>query len=207
MKRDFVWFLAIVAVVVFGNVNRSGGQQTSEPATDERFCADVNGDGILDLTDGINLIAYLFQGTDTPYCIAQGAPMDGLVTQSQLDAHKELLDSLRRRIEFLEASSVRVVTGSYVGDGTNDRLIETGGQGTLRSLQLSFVDSSGIVGKPELGPLVTDLANSATPYITFDGVDFIVDQRCSSSPTCTLNYNASGWDYYWVAVFAPTVGE
>jgi formylglycine-generating enzyme required for sulfatase activity len=51
-------------------------------ATDERFCADSNGDGGVDISDAITILNYLFTGQGcAPYCIAGGVSIDGFVTR------------------------------------------------------------------------------------------------------------------------------
>ena len=57
-------------------------------ATDERFCADSNGDGGVDISDAITILDYLFTGQGgPPCCIAAGVSIDGFVTRiAELEA-------------------------------------------------------------------------------------------------------------------------
>jgi len=58
------------------------------PATDDRFCADPNGDGVVDMADALTILNFLFTGQGSPpYCITEGTSIDELTAQIvQLDA-------------------------------------------------------------------------------------------------------------------------
>ena len=73
------------------------------PATDQRFCADSNGDGTVDMSDAITILSYLFTGLgEPPYCIAQGVGLDQFATKEELAALREEL--------LAEVNSVRQLT-------------------------------------------------------------------------------------------------
>lgn len=94
MKRIFyaVLISVLVGMVWFGSIGRSGGQNKDGPALDERFCADANGDGKVDISDPIWILEHLFLGgREPPWCIAQGLPAcaycdDRYVNEGQPDA-------------------------------------------------------------------------------------------------------------------------
>ena len=53
-----------------------GGKPTTIPATDERFCADANGDGEITIDDPILTLNYLFLGRGEPYCVEDEISLD-----------------------------------------------------------------------------------------------------------------------------------
>jgi len=69
------------------------------PATDERFCADSNGDGVVDLSDAVTILSYLFTGLGgEPYCVAQGVGLDQFATREDLEGLRaELLAEVAAR--------------------------------------------------------------------------------------------------------------
>ena len=68
-------------------IARGGG---STPLLDNRFCADVNGDGEVDISDSVRLLNFLFSGGEAPYCVAQGINLE------------EQLAALAARVDELE---------------------------------------------------------------------------------------------------------
>ena len=91
MRRDACWFIVVVSVVVLGNLRSSDGQKAEAPApaTDERYCADSNGDGRLDISDAVDILQFLFTGESVPHCVAAGEGLDGFATQADLTALEE----------------------------------------------------------------------------------------------------------------------
>ena len=79
MRKLLVIALLVNAALLAGRfwqeLPANAQEDPGGPAVDERFCADSNGDGTIDLSDPITILQYLFTGGDAPYCIAQG---DGL---------------------------------------------------------------------------------------------------------------------------------
>ncbi len=76
MRRLLIVALLINTLLLVGLVGREMGvfaqAGAGGPATDERFCADANGDGAIDLSDAVTILNHLFTGQGTPpYCIAQ----------------------------------------------------------------------------------------------------------------------------------------
>jgi hypothetical protein len=133
MRKLFVTSLSafaggFVAIVLLGVP--LGVRAVGEPATDERFCADSNGDGEVNITDSLDILNFLFNGTSTPYCIAQGQPLPAFATREELGELQAQIDTLQQRVTNVP----RLVSGSYVGDGNDPRTIETGVTGTIRSL-------------------------------------------------------------------------
>lgn len=65
---------ATVAILLSGSRPSAAGPPTSDPCVP----GDVNGDGILDLSDPIGLIGYIFEGTPEPIACAQARDLTGL---------------------------------------------------------------------------------------------------------------------------------
>jgi hypothetical protein len=87
------------------------------PATDERYCADATGDGKLDISDAVSILNFLFTGTgDPPYCIAQGDPMPGGLTEEQA----EILSHMS--IEYLPVGRYCVDGGGMCLESTEPQL-------------------------------------------------------------------------------------
>ena len=59
-------------------IARGGGKPGGggTPLLDDRFYADTNGDGVLDLSDAVRLLSFLFSGGVAPYCVAQGVNLE-----------------------------------------------------------------------------------------------------------------------------------
>jgi hypothetical protein len=198
MKRDLVWFLAVVAVVLLGNLGRSGGeQQPQEPLTDERFCADANGDGVVNIADPVTILSFLFSGTATPYCVAEGVSLDEL--SAQLEALASRIDAL----ETLTHGAGIIATGTYDGDDAEDRSIETGLEGRLRFVRIwqvcspirehctrdSYTDDNA---KLDTMPGATGSAGGDREC-TIAGSSFVVDR----------SGNWAGFRYVWLAIATP----
>ena len=76
MKKLAAYLFVLAVGIVIGRLGeqprtRAEGE-TSGPATDERFCADADGDGNLTITDAIVILNFLFRGSGVPYCVEQG---------------------------------------------------------------------------------------------------------------------------------------
>jgi hypothetical protein len=91
------------------------------PATDDRFCADSNGDGILDMSDAVTVLNFLFNGQGSPpYCIAQGTSLDQFATLDDLQA---LRDELTPRLDVLEGDTTVADLTARV-DALSDRILK-----------------------------------------------------------------------------------
>jgi len=97
-------FLLFLGTFWLGNLSRSGGQQAG-PALDQRFCADVDGNGVLDLTDAVTILNYLYLGTATPYCVAQNVSLEDLIDRV------EELESKAGGIKYLTISAEGFIPG------------------------------------------------------------------------------------------------
>jgi hypothetical protein len=73
MKKYFylLWTVVLAGLLLFGPWNRTSGLQRGGPALDERFCADVNGDGTVNISDAVHLLNNLFKGGKGPWCYSQ----------------------------------------------------------------------------------------------------------------------------------------
>jgi hypothetical protein len=78
------------------------------PATDERFCADANGDGSVDISDAVNILNHLFTGSGAPpYCIAQDLSLDDrYASRSGLAEAVARISQLEARLDGLQYLSV-----------------------------------------------------------------------------------------------------
>lgn len=134
MKRDIPWAITVVAIFILGVAGRSGGQIGQEgPLRDERFCADANGDGSLNVTDAVTILQYLFVGNTTPYCVAQETSLSDFATRAEVNALRAEIEALKG----LTSSKAGAHQGGFTGDGTNGRLIETGLEGEIISLWIA----------------------------------------------------------------------
>ncbi|MBI4603279.1 MAG: hypothetical protein HY721_15100 [Planctomycetes bacterium] len=75
MKRMLtsVAVAVVVLAVWVGRGGQSGGQGAGESpcaAKPELYSADANGDGVLDLSDAVRILGYLFLGNEPPLCLA-----------------------------------------------------------------------------------------------------------------------------------------
>jgi hypothetical protein len=92
MKRALPIACAAVTFLLLGRIwsdlkaTAQQGTGAGEPATDERFCADANGDGTVNLSDALSILNFLFLGAKAPYCIAENS--DLLQRISALEAPK-----------------------------------------------------------------------------------------------------------------------
>jgi len=109
------------------------------PATDQRFCADSNGDGAVDMSDAITILSYLFTGLGgPPYCIAEGVGLDQFAT-------KEELAALRGEM-LAEINSVRALTPTeeereILGHMSIEQLpVDRSGAVTAKTVRLSGVN-------------------------------------------------------------------
>ena len=210
MKRDILWAATVIFVFVMGGgVGHSGGQEEpASPLLDERFCADASGDGKLDITDAVTILQYLFQGTTTPYCIAEGSALADFATRAELE-------SLRTEIENLQQDSARSLRphwGTYTGDGTNDRVISTGIEGEIVSLQIAWRCARVVPGSCTLREHYKDESRITlgmapgtgmeTSAVFLDGPDFVINH---SRPHPETGENSSGrneaaFEYVWFAL-------
>ena len=112
-------------------------QGATGPATDRRFCADPNGDGIVDLSDAVTILNFLFiGGSPGPCCMRNSLPRGRLPATGQTNcfgADPLGIDPNDHPAEVLDCN-----TGEYPGqDGAsrsgcpyNERFIDNG-DGTL----------------------------------------------------------------------------
>ena len=72
MKRVFALvFISLVFTIGFVGESSLAAQEVG-PLMDERFCADSNGDGRLDISDPVTALEYLFGSGRGPYCLESG---------------------------------------------------------------------------------------------------------------------------------------
>lgn len=202
MKKNFAWCVTLLCIVFVLKINSTAGPSPA-PAIDERFCADTNGDGRLDIADAVTTLEYLFNGTATPYCIAQSA-LPPFATRDEADALRAELQTLREDLKAVP----RYVSGKYLGDGTVDRTIETGITGTIRSFWIGgrcpevtipnctrredYFLGSWVSG--EMDPGLTLTLGSVTAMGTrLSGSDLIVTQV----------HNYLNYEYIWMALATP----
>jgi hypothetical protein len=208
MKRDALWASALILAVVLGSWSQGRGVQPGLPLTDERFCSDSNGDGRLDVSDAVTVLQYLFQGTSTPYCVAQEVGLEEFANSSALLA-------LTERVATLEAASRKaasIASGSYIGDGTNGRVIETGLTGTVRSVRI-WVDLVDCGNERGLHCVTNHMekTHSMPPGVAqgwgrveMSGPNFVVDRLWELFPRFDSGGpNDSGLVYHWVAFADP----
>jgi hypothetical protein len=101
-------------------------------------------------------------------------------------------------------------TGTYVGDGAENRLITTGLTGTLRYVTVEMSDVVGgaaqVIRHLDVfpGKWITDFsgasANNIVQGIAFIGANFTVD---FTNPLGAAVLNDAGRPYSWVAVATP----
>ena len=101
LRRDIVWFCAIVMVVLFGNWKeaKSGGKDSTVCTTRESFKADANGDGNLNVNDPVQILRYLFRGGPAPVCFAQETDPDLAATVAALQADVEAMQTQLAAVE------------------------------------------------------------------------------------------------------------
>ena len=134
MRKAAAVFLSLGFLVVWFTLQRFflSAQGPQQPLTDSHFCVDANGDGRLDVSDAVTILNFLFVGTSTPYCVAQGTSLDNFATRDDLNALKVRLDAL----ESSARSVGSIATGTYDGDGKQDRVIDTGLRGSVRFVRV-----------------------------------------------------------------------
>jgi hypothetical protein len=168
------------------------------PLTDSRFCADADGDGRLDIGDAVNILNHLFIGTATPYCIAEGTSLAGFARQADLQV-------LQARVTVLEgelAGRSHVITGSYSGDGTRGRLVETGAPGRLRALRIQLRSEAGNYYHEATTKLdaMPGSIGTGSPAVSLEGNAFRIDARVPQGDTpVSRNLNIAGREYVWEA--------
>jgi hypothetical protein len=177
------------------------GVESQNALTDERFCSDVNGDGKLDVSDPVTLLNYLFQGTSTPYCVAQGISLEHVSTG---------LQALSERMNALERKTPEIATGSYLGDGSASRLIDTGLDGRIQALfvagrcPLRITDDCSrrfdYFLESWITPAMEPGIAQGNPGTTLAGPDFIV---VGATDRPFHSHNALNWEYVWFAIVAP----
>jgi hypothetical protein len=142
---------------------------------------DVNCDGKVDIADAVSLIQWQFTGGAPPCALAQ----DNFATRDDLGA-------LASRVAALEGANkhdAKVATGVYTGDGTTNRILQTGLSGRIRSLSVS--------GGSHLGTFAATITDQ-TPLqgiLLLDGANFIIPG--SDGSPGQLNF--SGLRYAWIA--------
>jgi len=87
-----------------------------------------------------------------------------------------------------------LATGTYVGDSTDDRTINTGLTGTIRHVRVNRCDGGGQpLHKEDTYPgkavVQEGTCNPISNMIAFAGANFVVD----------AGVNAAGHTYYWIA--------
>jgi hypothetical protein len=106
---------------------------------DQRFCADSNGDGSVNIADALTILNFLFSSESTPYCIAQGQSLP-FATRDETEALRTELQELREQLQ----RRPRYYSGKYTGDGTLERTIATGiTGGTIKALWLTSLEAEG----------------------------------------------------------------
>jgi hypothetical protein len=211
MRRVNTALLVLVALLLAGRfwqeltVSALPPAEFPDAATDQTFCADANGDGTVDQTDAIEILRFFFLGTTEPYCFAQGVSLDSFATLDNLQ-------ELATRVSSLEAQrsdSSLIATGTYIGDGTNNRLIQTGLTGQVRFVRLWLETTCGgldlcIAGYGERSDTMPEDPPSTKEGITFVESDFVVDSRLEHFPGFSPGRNSAGLTYHWVT-FASSV--
>lgn len=169
------------------------------PLTDNRFCTDADGNGRLDIGDAVNILNYLFNGTATPHCIAQDVSLDRFATRDDLEA-------LQARLATVEVDVKRrslVVTGTFMGDGTQGRIFDTGMPGKVRSVQLygKQAEVTGYIDIAEKTETMQGNLSTGDAGFSIDGNRFILDARFRRADGITVStaLNLPGLLYNWVA--------
>lgn len=198
MRKLSAVLLSVVTLLVWGYcrgmfVNAQAGPE--QPAADSRFCADSNGDGILNIADAVTVLDYLFNGTVTPYCIAQSQSLP-FATKDETETLRSDLQSLREQLKGVP----RYYSGKYIGDGTNNRTITTSASGSIRQLWLQASAGSdpfweGWISS-EADPRFK-MANSGD--VVLDGPNFVVFHMARNGDDIGL-YNERRNEYIWHAL-------
>ncbi|HVR74850.1 MAG TPA: hypothetical protein VMT52_10980 [Planctomycetota bacterium] len=166
-----------------------------QPAADSRFCADSNGDGVLNIADAVTVLDYLFNGTATPYCIAQSQSLP-FATRDETETLRADLQSLREQLK----SVPRYYSGKYTGDGTNNRIITTGASGTIGILWIEWQKDSDPFHAAWISSEVDPkwrMSNGGD--IVLDGPNFVVFGRARNGDGIGL-YNERNDEYFWHAL-------
>ena len=97
------------------------------PLMDERFCADANGDGQIDISDPVRTLNSLFGGGAGPYCIVEGLNIgaqlaelestNSLLTQSNADLSAHMTE--------LETNNASLIASLDAVNNTNAQLTES----------------------------------------------------------------------------------
>ena len=93
-------------------------------------------------------------------------------------------------------------TGTYVGDGTDGRLITTGLSGTIRSVVVKNRHGGSFAFKDNTmsGAVASEPGGSINPVgVTFSGANFLVDFPSAFG----IDVNTVGFPYFWVAFSTP----
>jgi len=197
MKKRIVWVVSLAAILFLAGVLTKAGQ-ISTPATDQRFCADANGDGQLDISDAMTVLNFLFTSSSTPYCIAQ--------RQSLPFATRTEVEQLRAELQLLSeqvSAAPRIYSGKYIGDGSPEQLIETKAPGAIRIVWISgrcpattplsctnrwYFHYTYISTDMEPGfPAISD------NHSRLEGPNFVVKER----------FNERDLEYVWTALVGP----
>jgi hypothetical protein len=102
-------FVTGVLVVPFIPLGGNAKEAKGSPAMNEFFCADANGDGVVNMADPIAILKYLFLSGEAPYCIAEGCSLtDAFVTREELE---EQLRGLRppESLAMVELGAMQMV--------------------------------------------------------------------------------------------------
>lgn len=98
---------------------------------------------------------------------------------------------------------MQISTGSYVGDGTDGRIIPTGNSGASKQVVINRIGPAAIIGSPTSFAFLkteSDLLDSCAEFatkplggITFSGADFIVDASAGNANNVGESYNWTAW--------------
>lgn len=75
MRRHATVFILGAYITASGFCSRVEAQIPPTASVDEKFCADPNGDGRVDIGDAVWTLTWLFQGTAPPWCVSVGSDL------------------------------------------------------------------------------------------------------------------------------------
>ena len=138
------------------------------------------------------------------YCVAQGTSLDNFATRDEVSALKARLDTIEAALQSVGS----IASGTYVGDGKQDRVIDTGLNGTIRFVRVWLAPTidqgplfGGILTKIDLmAGKISDAFGAA-----IEGSSFTVDARfrTGSGDFNPTNLNEAGKTYIWIAIVTP----
>ena len=153
------------------------------------------------ITDAVRLLRFLFDDAPPPVPVACAEGPEFL------DLLRETREELNARIAAVETAIPQIVTGTYVGDGTEGRRISTGLSGSIQALWLAGrcgEDEPGCTARgyyfragwttSEMEPGLS--AGDSGPIVPrLDGAEFLVSESDRS--------NRPTREYMWVAITGP----